>query len=88
MTRPWFTSEWNEADHCPGPTPVCLRCWGVLVLLPRLWHWACWCRVAGYWMDREYKTHLRPLRGRLSIAWTVWRARYWADWTTPGGGSE
>jgi len=84
MTRPWFKCEWNEAENCPGPTPILCRAWGVFVLPFRLWYWACWRRVAGYRMDGT----VRPLRDRLSIAWTMWHARYWADWTTPGGGSE
>lgn len=49
-----------------------------LMLLPfRLWQWACWDLVAGHRMDGS----LYPLRVRLGIAWAMWQARYWTDWS-------
>lgn len=83
MKRRWFAFEWNDAENCPGPTPVWRRVKGVVVMPFRLWQWSCWNRVAGYWMDQNGRTHLRPLRHRLSIAWAIWEARYWHDWTAP-----
>ncbi len=60
MKRHWFTQEWNDAEHCPGPTPRKDWAIGVLNSWRLLWwryadgySWECarlfW--VAWYWYD-------------------------------------
>lgn len=43
MTRPWLRCRWNDAENFPGPTPVALRLWGIIVFVPvmlrELWWW-------------------------------------------------